>query len=384
MTRSIPLLAALLLGLPTPAPAQTSLRFFGSGVGDIDRVKIPIDDPLTALPGPPADVGATDLTIEFWLRGSIAENPAPFSGQGPSNHWITGNIVVDRDRYAQPRNYGVSLGAGRVQFGVMGEAGDAWTIASAGSVLDLAWHHIALGRRASDGWMWLWVDGALAAQADGPDGDISYPDDGVPGDFCGGPCLGSDPFIVLGAEKHDAGPAYPSFSGWLDELRISTSLRYTGSFAPPTAPFATDASTAALWHCDEGAGTALLDSSGAPGGPSDGFLSVGGSPVGPVWSSETPFVATPPSPFVRGDANDDGALDLADAIATLGHLFAGAPPPRCRDAADANDDGSLDISDPIRILSALFSGGTPPPAPHPACGADPTADALDCGISGSC
>jgi hypothetical protein len=58
---------------------------------------------------------------------------------------------------------------------------------------------------------------------------------------------GSDPFIVLGAEEHDAGAQFPSFSGWLDERRFSTALRYGGAgFTPPSAPFAADASTAAL------------------------------------------------------------------------------------------------------------------------------------------
>ena len=47
-----------------------SLRFFGNGSNDIDRVKIPIDDPATALPGPPIDVGAADFTIEWWMKTS--------------------------------------------------------------------------------------------------------------------------------------------------------------------------------------------------------------------------------------------------------------------------------------------------------------------------
>jgi hypothetical protein len=61
-------------------------------------------------------------------------------------------------------------------------------------VLDGAWHHIAVQRRRSDGYMWLYVDGRLEAQGDGPDGDISYPDDGVPCDRCcnGNPCNFSD------------------------------------------------------------------------------------------------------------------------------------------------------------------------------------------------
>ncbi|NOT29794.1 MAG: hypothetical protein HOP15_05010, partial [Planctomycetes bacterium] len=160
------------------------------------------------------------------------------------------------------------------------------------SVLDGAWHHVALQRRRSDGRMQIFVDGALDAEASGalgPDGDVSYPDDGVPGNFCGGPCTNSDPYLVLGAEKHDAGPSYPSFSGWLDELRLSNSLRYSTSFAVPSAPFAPDGATAALYHFDEGVGNVVQDSSGASGGPSHGERRFGGSPAGPLWSPQSPF-----------------------------------------------------------------------------------------------
>jgi hypothetical protein len=111
----------------------------------------------------------------------------------------------------------------------------------------------------------------------------------VPGDFCGGSCDFSDPFLVLGAEKHDAGAAYPSFSGYLDELRISRVVRYEASFAPPDSPFVTDADTLALYHFDEGEGLSALDTSAAPGGPSHGELRVGGSPEGPIWSTNTPW-----------------------------------------------------------------------------------------------
>ena len=131
--------------------------------------------------------------------------------------------------------------------------------------------------------MWLFVDGQLEAEADGPDGDMSYPDDGTPGNYCGGPCVNSDPFLVIGAEKHDAGPSYPSFSGWFDEMRVSNTLRYQANFARPTAPFATDAGTVALYHFDEGTGDTIVDESQAQGGPSNGIRNVGGVPEGPQW-----------------------------------------------------------------------------------------------------
>lgn len=268
----------------------SSLQFFGNGVNDIDRVKVQIDNPADANPGPPADVGSTDFTIEFWMRASTGNNAGAINC-GANLDWILGNVIIDRDRYSQDRKYGISLGAGRVVFGVTGPATGDRTICGTSDLRDSQWHHVAVQRRSSDGFMWLYVDGQLQDSADGPNGDISYPDNGVPGNFCGGPCTNSDPFIVFGAEKHDVGPAFPSYSGWLDEIRYSTVLRYNANFTPPTAPFVADMQTAALYHFAEGSGDMINDS--APGALSPGVRRFGGSPAGPVWSTETPFSGTP-------------------------------------------------------------------------------------------
>lgn len=84
------------------------------------------------------------------------------------------------------------------------------------------------------------------------------------------------------------------------------------------------------------------------------------------------------APFVRSDCNGDGISDISDAVTTLGILFTGASPGPCVAACDVNDDGNVDISDSVYQLSALFVGGAPPLAPYPACGSDPTMDALGC------
>jgi hypothetical protein len=63
---------------------------------------------------------------------------------------------------------------------------------------------------------------------------------------------------------------------------------------------------------------------------------------------------TPPPSFIRGEANDDGKLDLSDAVFILGFLFLGATEPTCREALDANDDGGIDIADAISLLGHLF------------------------------
>ncbi len=279
--------------LTSTLSAQYSLRFYGGGVNapDADRAKIMIDDVTNNLPGPPADVGAEDFTIEFWLKGDLSNNTAGSISCGSNINWIYGNIVLDRDRYGQDRKYGLSLGAGIVAFGVSGEGTGDLTICGSTSVLDGNWHHIAVQRRRSDGYMWLFVDGMLEAQGNGPDGDVSYPDDGIPCSSCcgGNDCNFSDPYLVLAAEKHDAGSSFPSFNGSLDELRLSNNLRYATNFSPSTTPFATDANTVALYHFDEGSGSTLTDVSGAVGGPSPGVINYGGNPQGPVWANDTPF-----------------------------------------------------------------------------------------------
>lgn len=86
--------------------------------------------------------------------------------------------------------------------------------------------------------------------------------------------------------------------------------------------------------------------------------------------------------FMRGDANDDGALDISDPIELLGVLFTSSPTD-CESALDANDDGSVDISDPVTILNFLYVSGPALPAPT-TCGIDPTMDALTCDAYTSC
>jgi hypothetical protein len=84
------------------------------------------------------------------------------------------------------------------------------------------------------------------------------------------------------------------------------------------------------------------------------------------------------NPFIRGDANTDTAITIADAIFTLSYVFASGPAPDCLDAADANDDGHIDISDAIYVINFMYRGGPELPAPFPAAGPDPTVDELDC------
>jgi hypothetical protein len=286
--RALVALALLLTVLPESIRAQGdfSLRFYGTGRDGVDRVMIPLDAPPR-----PVDVGG-DFTIEFWLKALPGDNAAPACFPGEDN-WIYGNVVIDRDVYfaGDYGDYGISLADGRIVFGI-NNGSEGTTLCGQTNITDGRWHHIAVTRSASDGSLAIFIDGRLDARGEGPTGDVSYRD----GRATQYP---ADPFLVIGAEKHDAGPEYPSFRGWLDDVRISRIIRYHGAFTPPTAPFTPDADTVALYHFNEGAGTTVRDSSGAPGGPSDGTLRIGGSPASPAWSEDTPWMdlsASLPSP----------------------------------------------------------------------------------------
>ena len=87
--------------------------------------------------------------------------------------------------------------------------------------------------------------------------------------------------------------------------------------------------------------------------------------------------------FRRGDANGDGAMNLTDAVHSLGYLY-GTTVIDCFDANDTNDDGSVNLSDPIYLLGYLFNSAAAPPPPFDACDLDSTDDFLGCGHYDGC
>ena len=73
---------------------------------------------------------------------------------------------------------------------------------------------------------------------------------------------------------------------------------------------------------------------------------------------------------VPGDGNQDGKLDISDAVHLLGILFLGVGEAPCGDKTlghgdnirllDSNGDGRVDLSDSVAVISFLFLGGPPP------------------------
>ncbi|MFN0244327.1 MAG: PQQ-dependent sugar dehydrogenase [Planctomycetota bacterium] len=262
-----------LLVIAAPAGAQVSehaLRFHGTGQAQQDRVRIPVDDDVAggADGSHPCDVGAGSFTIEFWVRGTLADN-ASANGGGDISYsdlrWREGNVVVDRNISAgSEREFGISIAGGFVRFGT--GRGDAHphdaphTLEGNVNVLDEIWHHVACVRDAATGRKHIYVDGVpdASSAAAVSNADLSYPNDGVPGqtDAWGR-------FLVLGAEKHDAGACCPSFDGYFDELCIWSFARSAATIAASfdRVPAPESPGLVARYRFEEGTGVIVADSS---------------------------------------------------------------------------------------------------------------------------
>ncbi len=65
-------------------------------------------------------------------------------------------------------------------------------------------------------------------------------------------------------------------------------------------------------------------------------------------------------PYLAGDPNHDGMVDVADVIYLVNYLFLSGSEPDPFESGDANDDGQVDIGDVIYLANYLFLGGPPP------------------------
>lgn len=87
-----------------------------------------------------------------------------------------------------------------------------------------------------------------------------------------------------------------------------------------------------------------------------------------AFATTGPVVQSADIPFVRGDANTDGSVNLSDGIWLLQHLFQSGPGGDCFAARDFNADGSVDLADALSIFQFQLLDGAAPEHPFPYCG----------------
>ncbi len=64
--------------------------------------------------------------------------------------------------------------------------------------------------------------------------------------------------------------------------------------------------------------------------------------------------------FRAGDANNDGNVDIGDAVSLISYIFKGGAAPTPLEAGDANCDGDVNVGDAVTLVNYIFNGGAEP------------------------
>lgn len=189
------------------APLSPAIKFDGSG------------DYLTVADH--ADWDFSDFTVEFWVRFNSASGDQTF---------------ICRD--ADVTKFMIRRDAGNFAVYVAGtEYSGAWT-----PVAD-RWYHIAVSRSGSN--LYRFIDGV-------PFGSTQT----------NGTAVSSTSLLMVGARITGASHY---LNGWMKNIRVSNTARYTAQFTPTQTAFADDANTKLLILGSENNGvTTFVDSEGTP------------------------------------------------------------------------------------------------------------------------
>lgn len=160
--------------------------------------------------------GTDNFTIEYWFRTSNVTKYSQLSSG-----------------YTQfSLNWAMTIQSGVMRYYLSSDGGN-WNIASAvsmGNVATNTWYHVALVRNGST--FTPYINGTAGTTTTSSSAIFNSTESTM---RFGGPLPGSNTDGII---------------GWIDEIRISRSARYTANFTAPTAPFVNDANTLLLIHCD--------------------------------------------------------------------------------------------------------------------------------------
>jgi len=193
------------------------------------------------LPASRLAFGTGNWTIEGWYRSSTTSGDQYLMNFKVPTSQISGIADIDSGNGHWGINiYQNNWRAGAFNNKLVGGVGSGVNT----GIDTTTWHHFALVRDSSTT-LKYYIDGTQI----GSTVTLSSSDNFTPSIAY----IGSFYFSTTNT----------SWNGYLDEIRISNTARYTANFTAPTAPFQNDASTLLLLHCDgTNASTVFIDDNG--------------------------------------------------------------------------------------------------------------------------
>ena len=191
----------------------------GVGMGVFDGS----GDSLTAPNSNDWDWGSGNFTMETWIY-VLSTAPAN-SNRG---------TIINRSAGTSDNYWNFRVENTQLDFFVHSSGSYSYTLSTASSIITHnQWHHVAVVKDGND--YELFVDGTSRAS---DTETVSWPS------------LSS--VLRIGAAERTSVEDY--FDGYMDELRISKTVRYTTTFTPSTTAFKDDKDTVLLLHMDGGGG----------------------------------------------------------------------------------------------------------------------------------
>lgn len=96
--------------------------------------------------------------------------------------------------------------------------------------------------------------------------------------------------------------------------------------------------------------------------PKTGYIQLSNT-YGATCFDDVELIRIGPAPFVPGDANGSGGVDIDDIVYLIAYVFQGGPAPTPLETGECNCDGGIDIDDIVYLIEYVFQSG-----PEPGCG----------------
>ena len=184
-------------------------------------------DGLVAVPATKSDFTFDgDFTFEFWY------NPVTDTGDASASLLSakqTSSASDPNQWFILHRNFDNKL-----QVSLPSAGAESFPSASSSAITNNTWNHIALARSGST--VTLYLNGVSQGSKTNA-ADFGHPTNG-------------NNEIGIGCFPDGALPFNQGGNGYIDEVRLSTTARYTSGFTPSTTPFVNDDDTVLLLHMD--------------------------------------------------------------------------------------------------------------------------------------